>query len=84
MSTDDGTPRRKTESLEDTLRAIDTMLNGLTSSVHTRALRAKAETYRAQIAAWIARPPTEAQREALGELLDALRAKAREAAAKTG
>jgi hypothetical protein len=47
-----------------------------------RELRARAETYRHQIAQWGANPPDAAQRRALAELVDALHAKVREAAAK--
>jgi hypothetical protein len=81
---DEPPPQTRSLPLEDALGEIDNVLNGLTSSPHMRELRAKAETYRDQIAQCAASSPNDAQRTALGELLDALRANVREAAANVG
>jgi hypothetical protein len=86
VSSHDDKPQRQRESFtaEGALGEIDDALNGLTSSAHTRELRAMAEAYRQQIAQWGARPPNDVQREALGELLTELLAKVHEAASKRG
>ena len=72
MTSPTPTPTRITAAV-DALAELVVALARLAPSAHTRALRAKADSYQKVVDRWISIPPTAAQNSALLELVVELR-----------